>query len=78
VLLLADLAGGRALDVGDDSLVAFDLGADDAEAVEGDDWLLGLLRLLGLLGALRTASGIFRRGGWIGVVGIGVDLLRFA
>ena len=36
VLFLADFAGDLALDVADDALAAFDLGADDAKAIEGN------------------------------------------
>ena len=59
VLVRADFAGDGAFDVADDAFAAFDLGANDAEAIKGNDrllWLLGLLRasrglLLGLAGA---------------------------
>ena len=53
MLFLADLAGDLALDAADDALAAFNIGADDAEAVEGND---GLLRLLRLLGAERGCA----------------------
>ena len=48
VLLLADFAGDLALHVAQDALVAFDLGADDAKAVEGDEGLLGCCGCCGL------------------------------
>src|SRR5207302_8308670 len=46
LLLLTHLAGDSALDVTQNALAAFDLGADDGIAIERDDGLLGLLRLL--------------------------------
>ncbi len=73
LLFLADLAGDGALYVADNALAAFDLGADNAETVEGHDGLLGLLRLL--RSGLRLSGGVrILRCGLIGLAGDGIDV----
>ncbi len=74
MLFLTDFAGDLALDAADDPFAAFDFGAYDAEAVEGNRGLLWLLRLLRLLGSLRFARRIGGRGGLIGTVGSGINI----
>src|SRR6266700_2654001 len=71
MLFLTDFAGDLALDAADDPFAAFDFGADDAEAVEGNRGLLWLLRLLRLLVSWHFARRIGGRGGcWLWCCGL--------
>lgn len=67
VLFLTGLAGGGALDIADNALAVFYFQVNDAEAVKGDDGLLGLLRLLGAgAGSVETGLGRLSRSGLAG------------
>ena len=60
ILFLADFAGGGAFDIADDALAVFYFQSHDAEAVEGNDGLFGLLGCSRAAEARRVG-----RQGWV-------------